>query len=188
MSVAGIKGQDVEIRYLRYCQEYNTAWVEFLPEIAAAIEKFNGKKITKRIDTAVKKVDDRFYITIEKDSYGNSGYIYLKWYDYDGRIFRDEETGQWDYVKSTNGCNFIEMFRVEDMECFDSHEFISRLEKTADRELAYKEESFAALDNLSKLKEEYNQALQTFMEVRNSIPSYILNYYHVDSTYIDRWR
>lgn len=184
---AGIWNKEVKINYLRYCQEYATAWIEFLPEIIKVIDKFNGKKVTKRIDTAVKKIDDRFYVTIEKDGYGNSGYLYLKWFDYEGRIFTDEETGQWDYVKNTNGCDFIVMFRVQNMDCFEAWQFITSLQTTADRESEYKKEVNTALDNLDELKEEYNRTLEAFMKTRGKVPSYILDYFRVDSPYISRW-
>ena len=184
---AGIYDKNAKINYLRYCQEYATAWIEFLPEIVKAVEKFDGKKVTARIDTAVKKVDDRFYIVIEKDRYDNKGYLYLKWFDYDGRIFTDEETGQWDYVKNTNGCDFIVMFRVQNMDCFEAWQFIESLQNIADRETKYLQSVNDALDNLDELKEEYNKTLEAFMSVTEKVPSYILDYFRVDSPYIGRW-
>lgn len=184
---AGIRNKDAEVRYLRYCEEYNSAWVEFLPEIIETVEKFDGKKVTKRIDTAIRKIDSRLYLTIEKDGYDNGGYVYLKWFDYDGRIFKDEETGEWDYVQPVyGGCDFIEMFRVNDMECFDAQKFISRLETDADRDLKHKEESFNALDNLDELKKDYNEKLEAFAQARSNIPSNILKYYSVGE--VQRWR
>lgn len=105
---AGIFNETVQKNYLRYCQDYYVAWVEFLPQIEEAMRKFDGKKITKRIDTAIKNIDSRLSFRIEKSNYSDGGYVYFDWFDYDGRIFRDDESGEWAYVKdSSDGCGVL---------------------------------------------------------------------------------
>lgn len=181
---AGILNEEAKKNYLRYSQEYYTAWIKHLPQIAETIRKFDGKKVTKRITTAVEKIDSRLRFTFEKSSYGG-GYIYFNWYDYNGRIFRDESTDEWDYVPDK--CDMV-MYRLDDMESFDTEGFISRLEGRAKQMMETKEETYAALDNLDKLKAEYNAALAAFNEAREKIPFSIRDFYRIDSHWLGEWR
>ena len=189
MASAGISYNDTatQKKYLRYCEDYNTAWVEFMPQIAETVRKFDGKKITKRIGTAIKKIDDRFSFRIEKGFTAGTGYVYLDWFDYDGRQFHDDVTGQWEYVKGFTDCGIL-MHHIDDMECFDAERFISALENRAEYYTSNRDNVYAALDNMGELKDEYNAALKAFDEVRNKIPPAIKEFYKIDNTYINNWR
>lgn len=187
MATAGIKRNDTatQKKYLRYCEEYRTAWIEFLPQVCETIMKFDGKKITKRIDTAIKKIDDRMRFRIEKSTYDNStGYVYFDWFDYEGRQFRDDVTGQWDYVKDFPDCGIL-MHRINDMECFDANQLIEALKGRAEYYTGEHDNVCAALDDIESLKEEYNAALKAFNEIRNKIPCQIKDYYKINSC--EKW-
>ena len=180
---AGILNEEAKKNYLRYSQEYYTAWIKHLPEIAEVARKFDGKKVTKRISTAIEKVNGNLIFSFEK-SWENKGYVYLKWFDSDCRIFRDKSTDEWDYVKNNE---HIIMHPIEDMESFDAEQFIEHLDSVAKRMIATKEEVNATLDNLDAIKAEYNETLAAFMVAREKIPYAIRDFYRIDSHYIGEW-
>lgn len=186
---AGISYNDIatQKKYLRYNADYFCKWIEFFSQIEECVEKFDGKKVTKRIDTAIKNIDSRLAFRIEKSSYNPSeGYVYLDWYDYDGRRFKDETSGQWDYVKDFSRSG-IAMLHVENMESFDAKEFVSELNKQKKYYEENRDNVYDATENIESLKSEYNAAIKAYKEVVDNIPSVILDYYRVEHPYIREW-
>ena len=68
--------KELQVKYLRAQAEYDFAWVKYFDEICETIAKYNGKQATKRIATALKKINKAISFDIEKDNHG-SGYIYI---------------------------------------------------------------------------------------------------------------
>lgn len=185
---AGIFNENVKKNYLRYCQDYYVAWIEFLPKIAEVMRKHDGKKITKRIDTALRNIDNRLSFRIEKSTYGDGGYVYFDWHDFDARIFRDEESGEWDYVKDSSGGCGVLMHHVDSMENFDAEQFINALNNRADGRIKERERVLYAIDNLNQIKAEYNKARAEFMKAQDNVPSAIRDYFGCTHHYIGEWR
>lgn len=94
MATAGVGGnKESQIKYLRAQAEYDFAWVKYFDEICETIAKYDGKQATKRIATALKKVNDNITFDVEKGN-GGRGYIYIGWYDFDGRIWRNDSNDE----------------------------------------------------------------------------------------------
>ena len=182
---AGIYNSEAKKNYIRYCMEYQTAWIQYLPQIAEAARKFNGKKITKRISNAIEKIDSRLSFDFKR--WLDKAEFTAFWRDWDARIFTDEVTGEWNYVRDQDQC--IKAFGdLDSFECFNAEQFIEGLEKDAAYSLKRKEEVFAALENLDELKAEYNEALAAFKAARDKIPYDIKDFYKVDTGWINDWR
>ena len=181
---AGIYNEEAKKNYIRYCMEYETAWIEYLPQIEEVARKFDGKKITKRISNAIKKIDSR--LDFKFDRWLDKAEVIAYWYDYNARIFRDEETGEWQYVKDS--CQNITAFcDLKSFECFDAEEFIEKMNNNAKSKLERKAEILAALDNLDELKTQYNETLNAFKAARDNIPYWLQCFYNVETGYIKDW-
>lgn len=180
---AGIYNEEAKKNYLRYCEEYHTAWIEYLPEISETIRKFHGKKVTKRIATAIKNINSNFGLDIERSFSG--AWLTLRYYDLDKRIFKDEATGEWDYVRNSD--HEITTYKTNDYECFDAEEFVEYLKKLADNMIADKDDVYDALDKLDEIKAEYNKALEAFKEARVNIPHAIKDLYKISNYHIGYW-
>lgn len=67
MAVEGIgSNKESQIKYLRAQAEYDFAWVKYFDEICEVVARYDGKQATKRIDTALKKVNDNISFDVEK--------------------------------------------------------------------------------------------------------------------------
>lgn len=94
MATAGVgSNKESQIKYLRAQAEYDFAWTKYFDEICEVIARYDGKQATKRIATALKKVNDNISFDVEKGN-GGSGYIYIGWYDFDGRIWRNDSNDE----------------------------------------------------------------------------------------------
>lgn len=183
----GIYNEETKKNYLRYCMEYRTAWIEYLPQISETLRKFDGKKITKRIHNAIEKIDSRLIFDFERWVSYPKATVAARWYDYKASVFRDEETDEWKYVRDYDQ-DIISFAILESFECFNAEEFIDKLEKAAEAAMKRKEEVYVALDNLDELKAKYNETLAAFSEARENIPYDLKDFYKVDSNWISDWR
>ena len=187
MATAGIgSNKESQIKYLRAQAEYDFAWVEYFDEICKTIAKYDGKQATKRIDTALKKINKALSFDIEKDN-RNSGYIYIGWYDYDGRIWNNDNGDEWDYLRTNSSKYHIIMARVEDMYCIDANELIEQITNSKNRATDNYNETIAALNNFDKLKEEYNNVVKTLKELNSNLPYIIRDRYDLDAYNVKEW-
>lgn len=100
MATAGIgSNKESQIKYLRAQAEYDFAWTKYFDEICEVIARYDGKQATKRINTALKKVNSNISFDVEKGN-GGRGYIYIGWYDFDGRIWRNDSNDEWAYLRT----------------------------------------------------------------------------------------
>lgn len=77
MATAGVgSNKESQIKYLRAQAEYDFAWTKYFDEICEVIARYDGKQATKRIATALKKVNDNISFDVEKGN-GGRGYIYI---------------------------------------------------------------------------------------------------------------
>lgn len=67
MATAGIgSNKESQIKYLRAQAEYDFAWTKYFDEICEVIARYDGKQATKRIATALKKVNNNISFDVEK--------------------------------------------------------------------------------------------------------------------------
>lgn len=187
MATAGIgSNKESQIKYLRAQAEYDFAWVKYFDEICATIAKYDGKQATKRIATALKKINDSITFDVEKDNHG-SGYIYIGWYDFDGRIWNNDNGDEWAYLRTNSGKYHIIMARVEDMYCIDANALIEQITNAKNRAIDNYNETIEALNNFDALKEEYNNAVNTLKELNHKLPSIIRDRYDLDAYNVKEW-
>ena len=187
MAAAGIgSNKESQIKYLRAQAEYDFAWVKYFDEICATIAKYDGKQATKRIATALKKINDSITFDVEKDNHG-SGYIYIGWYNYDGRIWNNDNGDEWAYLRTNSGKYHIIMARVEDVYCIDANALIEQITNAKNRAISNYNETIEALNNFDALKEEYNSAVKTLKELNSKIPSIIRDRYDLDAYNVKEW-
>lgn len=187
MATAGVgSNKESQIKYLRAQAEYDFAWVKYFDEICETIAKYNGKQATKRIATALKKVNSNISFDVEKDNRG-SGYIYIGWYDFDGRVWHNDTGDEWAYLRTNSSKYHIIMARVEDMYCIDANELIEQITNSKNRAIDNYNETIAALNNFDKLKEEYNNAVNTLKELNHNLPSVIRDRYDLDAYTVKEW-
>lgn len=188
MATAGVgSNKESQIKYLRAQAEYDFAWVKYFDEICETIAKYNGKQATKRIATALQKISKNICFDTEKDNYGNSGYIYIGWYDYDGRVWHNDTCDEWAYLRTNNSKYHIIMARVDDMYCIDANEIIEQIISSKNRAIDNYNETIAALNNFDKLKEEYNNAVKALKELNSNLPYIIRDRYDLDAYTVKEW-
>ena len=178
--------KELQIKYLRAQAEYDFAWVKYFDEICETIAKYNGKQATKRIATALKKINKAISFDIEKDNHG-SGYIYIGWYDFDGRVWNNDTGDEWAYLHDSGGKYHIIMARVEDMYCIDANALIEQITNSKNRATDNYNETIEALNNFDALKEEYNSAVKTLKELNHKLPSIIRDVYDLDACNVKEW-
>jgi hypothetical protein len=187
MATAGVSSnKESQVKYLRAQAEYDFAWVEYFDEICETIAKYDGKQATKRIATALKKVNSNITFDIERGN-GGGGYIYIGWYDFDGRIWRNDTSDEWDYLRTVSNKYHIIMARVEDMSCIDANELIEQITTAKNQAVDNYNQTVEALDNFDALKAEYNKAVETLKEIGSKIPSSIYSRYDLNSYNVYEW-
>lgn len=178
--------KELQVKYLRAQAEYDFAWVKYFDEICETIAKYNGKQATKRIATALEKINKAISFNIEKDNHG-SGYIYIGWYDFDGRIWNNDTGNEWAYLRTNSNKHHIIMARVEDMYCIDANALIEQITNSKNRATDNYNETIDALNNFDALKEEYNNAVNTLKEVNHKLPSIIRDVYDLNAYNVKEW-
>lgn len=187
MAVMGIgSNKESQIKYLRAQAEYDFAWTKYFDEICKVIAKYDGKQATKRIATALKKVNDNICFDVEKGN-GGKGYIYIGWYNFDGRIWRNDTEDEWDYLRTTSSKYHIIMARVEDVYCIDANALIKQITNAKNRAVDNYNETIEALNNFDAMKEEYNNAVKTLKEICSKVPSIIRDRYDLDAYNVNEW-
>ena len=187
MATAGVgSNKESQIKYLRAQAEYDFAWTKYFDEICETIENYNGKQATKRIDTALKKINKAISFEVEKDNRG-SGYIYIGWYDYDGRIWNNDTGDEWAYLRTNDNKYHIIMARIEDMYCIDANSIIEQITNAKNRATDNYNETIEALNNFDALKEEYNNAVKTLKELNSNLPYIIRDRYDLDAYNVKEW-
>ena len=187
MATAGVgSNKESQIKYLRAQAEYDFAWTKYFDEICETIENYNGKQATKRIDTALKKINKAISFEVEKDNRG-SGYIYIGWYDYDGRIWNNDTGDEWAYLRTNDNKYHIIMARIEDMYCIDANSIIEQITNAKNRATDNYNETIEALNNFDALKEEYNNAVKTLKELNSNLPYIIRDRYDLDAYNVYEW-
>lgn len=178
--------KELQIKYLRAQAEYDFAWTKYFDEICDTITKYNGKQATKRIKTALKKVNKNICFYIEKDNHG-SGYIYIGWYDFDGRIWNNDTGDEWAYLRTNSSKYHIIMARVENMYCIDANALIEQITNAKNRATDNYNDTIAALNKFDALKEEYNNEVKTLKELNHKLPSIIRDRYDLDAYNVKEW-
>lgn len=187
MATAGVSSnKESQVKYLRAQAEYDFAWVKYFDEICETIAKYDGKQATKRIATALKKVNSNITFDVEKDNHG-SGYIYIGWYDFDGRIWRNDTSDEWDYLRTVSNKYHIIMARVDDVYCIDANALIEQITNAKNQAVDNYNETVEALNNFDALKAEYNKAVETLKEIGSKIPSSIYSRYDLNSYNVYEW-
>lgn len=187
MATAGVgSNKESQIKYLRAQAEYDFEWVKYFDEICETIAKYDGKQATKRIATALKKVNSNITFDVEKGN-GGSGYIYIGWYDFDGRIWRNDTSDEWAYLRNDSNKYHIIMARVDDMYCIDANELIEQITNSKNRATDNYNETIEVLNNFDVLKEEYNNAVKTLKELNHKLPSIIRDVYALDAYNVKEW-
>lgn len=186
MSTAGVSNNnDSQIKYLRAQAEYDVEWTKHFDEICKVIKRYDGKQATKRIATALKKVNDNITFDIERNGYND--YIYIGWYDYDGRIWRNDTSDEWSYLRTSDGKYHIIMSLVEDIYHIDASNLIEQIANSKNRAVINYNKTIKALNNFDKLKEEYNNAVKTLKELNHKLPSVICDRYDLDAYNVKEW-
>lgn len=186
MSTAGISNnKDSQIKYLRAQAEYDVAWVKYFDEICKVIKRYDGKQATKRIATALKKVNDNITFEIERNGYND--YIYVGWYDYDGRIWRNDTSDEWSYLRTSDGKHHIIMALVEDIYHIDANNLIEQIANSKNQAVINYNKTIEALNNFDVLKDEYNKAVKALKEIDSKIPPIISSRYALDGYSVTEW-
>lgn len=186
MAVEGIgSNKESQIKYLRAQAEYDFAWTKYFDEICEVIARYDGKQATKRIATALKKVNNNISFDVEKGN-GDRGYIYIGWYDFDGRIWRNDSNDEWAYLR-TDSNKYIIMAFVDDVYCLDANNLINQITNAKNQAVDNYNETIEALNNFDALKAEYNKAVETLKEIGSKIPSSIYNRYDLNSYNVYEW-
>lgn len=187
MATAGVgSNKESQVKYLRAQAEYDFAWVKYFDEICETIARYDGKQATKRIATALNKVNSNITFDMEKGN-GGGGYIYIGWYDFDGRIWRNDTSDEWDYLRTNSNKYHIIMARVEDMYCIDANALIEQITTAKNQAVDNYNETIEALNNFDTLKAEYNKAVETLKEIGSKIPSSIYSRYDLNSYNVYEW-
>ena len=187
MATAGVgSNKESQIKYLRAQAEYDFARVKYFDEICETIAKYDGKQATKRIATALKKVNDNITFDVEKGN-GGKGYIYIGWYDFDGRIGRNDSCDEWAYLRTDSNKYHIIMAFVDDVYCLDANNLINQITTAKNQAVDNYNETIAALNNFDVLKEEYNKAVNTLKELNHKLPSVIRDRYDLDAYTVKEW-
>lgn len=118
---------------------------------------------------------------------GGGGYIYIGWYDFDGRIWRNDTSDEWDYLRTNSNKYHIIMARVEDMYCIDANALIEQITNAKNQAVDNYNETIEALNNFDALKAEYNKAVETLKEIGSKIPSSIYSRYDLNSYNVYEW-
>lgn len=186
MATAGVSSnKESQIKYLRAQAEYDVAWVKYFDEICKVIKRYDGKQATKRIATALKKVNNNITFEIERNGYND--YIYIGWYDYDGRIWRNDTSDEWSYLRTVDGKHHIIMALVEDIYHIDANNLIEQIANSKNHAVDNYNETIEALNNFDALKAEYNKAVETLKEIGSKIPSSIYSRYDLNSYNVYEW-
>lgn len=187
MATAGIgSNKESQIKYLRAQAEYDFAWTKYFDEICEVIARYDGKQATKRIATALKKVNNNISFDVEKGN-GDRGYIYIGWYDFDGRIWRNDSNDEWAYLRTdSNKYHIIKAF-VDDVYCLDANNLINQITNAKNQAVDNYNETIEALNNFDALKAEYNKAVETLKEIGSKIPSSIYRRYDLNSYNVYEW-
>lgn len=186
MATAGVSSnKESQIKYLRAQAEYDFAWVKYFDEICKVIKRYDGKQATKRIATALKKVSNNITFEIERNGYND--YIYIGWYDYGGRIWRNDTSDEWSYLRTVDGKHHIIMALVEDIYHIDANNLIEQIANAKNHAVDNYNETIEALNNFDALKAEYNKAVETLKEIGSKIPSSIYSRYDLNSYNVYEW-
>lgn len=186
MSTAGIgNDKDSQIKYLRAQAEYDVAWTKYFDEICKVIKRYDGKQATKRIATALKKVNNNITFEIERNGYND--YIYIGWYDYDGRIWRNDTSDEWSYLRTSDGKHHIIMALVKDIYHIDANNLIEQIANSKNKAVINYNETIEALNNFDMLKDEYNKAVKALKEIDSKIPPIISSRYALDGYSVTEW-
>lgn len=186
MATAGVSSnKESQVKYLRAQAEYDFAWVKYFDEICETIAKYDSKQATKRIATALKKVNSNITFEIERNGYND--YIYIGWYDYDGRIWRNDTSDEWSYLRTLDGKHHIIMALIEDIYCLDANNLIEQITNAKNQAVDNYNETIEALNNFDALKAEYNKAVETLKEIGSKIPSSIYSRYDLNSYNVYEW-
>lgn len=187
MATAGVgSNKESQVKYLRAQAEYDFAWVKYFDEICETIARYDGKQATKRIATALNKVNSNITFDMEKGN-GGGGYIYIGWYDFDGRIWRNDTSDEWDYLRTNSNKYHIIMARVKDMYCIDANALIEQITNAKNQAVDNYNETIEALNSFDALKAEYNKAVETLKEIGSKIPSSIYSRYDLNSYNVYEW-
>ena len=187
MATAGIgSNKESQIKYLRAQAEYDFAWTKYFDEICEVIARYDGKQATKRIATALKKVNSNINFDVEKSN-DDRGYIYIGWYDFDGRIWRNDSNDEWAYLRTDSNKYHIIMAFVDDVYCLDANNLINQITNAKNQAIDNYNETIEALNNFDALKAEYNKAVETLKEIGSKIPSSIYSRYDLNSYNVYEW-
>ena len=187
MAMDGIgSSKETQIKYLRAQAEYDFEWTKCFDEICKVIAKYDGKQATNRIATALIKVNKNISFDVDKSNNG-SGYIYIGWNNFDGRIWRNDTNDEWGYLRTNGGKYHIIMARVEDVYCLDADALIKQITNSKNQAIDNYNATIEALNNFDALKEEYNSAVKTLKEIGAKIPAAIAGRYSLNSYSVKEW-
>lgn len=131
-------------------------------------------------------MNDNISFDVEKGN-GGRGYIYIGWYDYDGRIWRNDTNDEWAYLRIDSNKYHIIMAFVDDVYCLDANNLIKQITNAKNQAVDNYNETIEALNNFDALKAEYNKAVETLKEIGSKIPSSIYSRYDLNSYNVYEW-
>ena len=131
-------------------------------------KSWQGKKVTKRLQTAVNKVAPG--LRIKRSDYGNK--IEVSHFDYDARMYKtgDGNTGYVrDYVRDVKWCGENNEYDQP----FDADAFLEHIYKCIDKNFNYIQQHREFLANGHNIVAKYNETREAFEAARKEIPSNI---------------
>lgn len=147
---------------IAYLKQANAAMEAAIP----VFEKWDGRKITKRLNTALEKVAPNLYVRLS--SFGS--YAEVRYFNYDARMYSaGTHTG---YVSGY--CE--DAFTIYDngyTRPLDAEEWTEEAHKAIRRNTRRIEQAEAFMANTNEMIDAYNEAAEAFEQTRDTIPAFL---------------
>ena len=148
-----------EIDYLKLA---NAAMEAAIP----VFEKWNGRKITKRLNTALEKVAPNLYVRIS--DYG--GYADVRYFNYDARMYK---AGTYTGYVSRDCENVFTIYDHGYTRPLDAEEWTEAARKAIRRNTRRIEQAEAFMENADEPIRAYNEAAEAYEQARDVIPAFL---------------